>query len=149
MGLTPAQPTGPRTAPRVFRSAQDRCARPALVPPGATERFPGYTGGRSPAVAKAVARARSARGPLAKVTGGEDRGKGLDGKSRLSVSSGRWCCPFPERQDGRPGPRSVRLTRTTKVGRGSRNNCQGAVAVSCEKCGSYRTLPHLPIPKIF
>ncbi|NIG61242.1 hypothetical protein BU61_9695 [Pontoporia blainvillei] len=48
---------------------QDRCARPALVPPGAAERFPGDTGGRSPAVAKAVARARLSAGPSGKGNG--------------------------------------------------------------------------------
>ena len=34
VGLRPAQPASPRTAPRVFRSAGARGARPALVPPG-------------------------------------------------------------------------------------------------------------------
>lgn len=51
------------TAPRVFRSAEPEArARPRWCP-HAAERFPGDTGGRSPAVAKAVARARAPPAP--------------------------------------------------------------------------------------
>lgn len=45
----------------------------------ATERFSGNTRGRSPAVAKAVARAPRSASPAAKVTGREDSGEALDG----------------------------------------------------------------------
>lgn len=65
-------------APRVVRSPEPRRA-PGRWCSHAAERFPGDTGGRSPAVAKAVARAPRAASPAAKVTGGEHGGEALDG----------------------------------------------------------------------
>lgn len=91
VGLRPARRAGPRSAPRVFRSARARNApAPAPAPaPGtrarprsrtdAAERFPRDTRGRSPAAASAVARvvARTGRGagPAAKGPRGRAAGR--------------------------------------------------------------------------
>ncbi|XP_066199721.1 protein FAM227B [Saccopteryx leptura] len=89
VGLRPAQPTSPRTAPRVFRSAGPQARAQPCSCRKAAERFPGDTGGRSPAVARAVARARRGASPAAKVTGGRTAGRGYTGSPAPTCRAAR------------------------------------------------------------
>ena len=95
------------TEPKVRARPRSRLA--------AAERFPGDTRGRSPDVAKAVARAGLGAGSAGKGNGRGQPPWGVRGKVppqlfQLSV----WCHPFPERSNGEPGPCSVRPGLTSR-----------------------------------
>lgn len=113
MGLRPAQPAGPRSAPASSAPPEPETRARPWSRTDATERFPGDTRGRSPAVARTVARAGRGAGPAAKVTCGEDRREELNGKSRLRLSSHPRCRPS-ERRDLGAGPGSATPTLTPR-----------------------------------
>lgn len=131
----------------------------------AAERFPGDTGGRSPTVARAVARAGRRSGPMAKVTGWEDGGAGLDGKSRPSSLCHQRSRPSAERQDPGAGPGSAELGLPprqpcaefpSETGLGPHKcepvleiHSQGVVTMSFEKADPTEHFFILPMPKIF
>lgn len=112
MGLRPAQPAGPRSAPASSAPTEPETRARPWSRTDAAERFPGDTRGRSPAVARTVARAGRGAGPATKVTRGEDRGEELNGKSRLNLTS-HLRCRLSKRQDlgAGPGPATPSLTR--------------------------------------
>lgn len=107
VGLRPAQPAGLRTDPRVFRSARARGARPAVPARDCAGAPSGRPRGRSPAVAKAVARARRGASSSTKVTGVEDGG-GVKREVPPRPRQPRAVWPFCRYTEPRPAAHGIR-----------------------------------------